>query len=65
MPRPRVDLNVFRDEIERQDESLPPERTPARMRTIMRARIRINTGIPAILRVMRTYRISERCLRSL
>ena len=24
MPRPRVDLNVFRDEIERQDESLPP-----------------------------------------
>jgi hypothetical protein len=24
IPRPRVDLNVFRDEIERQDESLPP-----------------------------------------
>jgi hypothetical protein len=24
MPRPRVDLNVFRDEIERQDEPLPP-----------------------------------------
>jgi hypothetical protein len=24
MPRPLVDLNVFRDEIERQDEPLPP-----------------------------------------
>jgi hypothetical protein len=24
MPRPRVDLNVFHDEIERQDEPLPP-----------------------------------------
>jgi hypothetical protein len=24
MPRPRVDLNVFHDEIERQDEPFPP-----------------------------------------
>jgi hypothetical protein len=24
MPRPLVDFNVFRDEIERQDEPLPP-----------------------------------------